>query len=100
MLTWLVPAVVVFLLVNLIAGLWRVWRGPSGADRMLSALLFGSTSVALLVLMAEWQDIPALRVVALLLVMLAAILTITYVGISRRLPGAGTGREPKERQGP
>jgi len=98
MLTWLLPAVIVFLLVNLVAGLWRVWRGPSSADRMLSALLFGSTSVALLVLLAEWQDVPALRVAALLVVMLAAIITTAYVGISRRSTATGADREPEERR--
>ncbi len=79
---WLLPGLILFLLVNLLAGLWRVWRGPSSADRMMSALLFGSTSVAVLILMAEWQGIRALRHVALLVVMLAAIIAITYVGIS------------------
>lgn len=83
MMDHLLAAAIVFLLANLALGLWRIWRGPTTADRMLSALLFGATSVAVLILMAEWQAIPALRIVALLLVMLAAIITITYAGISR-----------------
>ncbi len=77
----LLPALVVFLLLNLVAGLWRVSVGPSAADRMLSALLFGSTTVAVLVLLAEWQQVPALRVVALLFVMLAAIVSIAFVAV-------------------
>ncbi len=95
MMTWLLPGVIVFLLLNLIAGFWRVWQGPTGTDRMLSALLFGSTLVALLVLLAEWQAVAALRIAALLVVMLAAILTITYVGISRRRAAVGSASEPE-----
>ncbi len=98
MMTWLLPGVIVFLLFNLIAGFWRVWQGPTGADRMLSALLFGSTLVALLVLLAEWQAVAALRIAALLVVMLAAIITITYVGISGRWTAEGTDGEPEQGQ--
>jgi multicomponent Na+:H+ antiporter subunit F len=70
-----------FLLLNLLAGLWRVARGPTAADRMLAALLFGSTTVAVLLIMAEWMAMPALRSVALLFVMLASIVTIAFFGL-------------------
>jgi multicomponent Na+:H+ antiporter subunit F len=82
----LLPAMLLFLLVNLAAGLWRVYRGPTAADRMLSALLFGATTVAVLLLMAEWQQTPALRLVALIFVMLAAVISIAYVAIAQGLP--------------
>ncbi len=72
---------ILFLLLNLVAGLWRVARGPTGADRMLAALLFGSTTVAVLLIMAEWMAMPALRSVALLFVMLASIVTIAFFGL-------------------
>ncbi len=72
---------VLFLLLNLVAGLWRVARGPTAADRMLAALLFGSTTVAVLLIMAEWMAMPALRSVALLFVMLAGIVTIAFFGL-------------------
>jgi multicomponent Na+:H+ antiporter subunit F len=78
----LLPAALVFLLLNLAAGLWRVYAGPSAADRMLSALLFGSTTVAALLVLAEWQQQPALRVAALLFVMLAAVTSVAYVAIA------------------
>lgn len=79
----LVPAMLLFLLANLAAGLWRIHRGPTAADRMLSALLFGTTTVAvLLLLLAEWQQAPGLRVVALIFVMLAAIVSIAYAAIA------------------
>jgi len=82
------PAVAVFLLLNLIAGMLRVYRGPTLADRMLAVLLFGTTTVAVLLILAEWTDMPALRHVALLFVMLASILSLAFVGLPR---GAGDG---------
>jgi multicomponent Na+:H+ antiporter subunit F len=72
-------AAVLFLLLNLLAGLTRVARGPTAADRMLAALLFGSTTVAVLLLMAEWMGEPALRTVALLFVLLATVVTLAFV---------------------
>lgn len=75
------PWVMLFLLANLAAGLWRAWRGPTGGDRLLTTLLFGTTSVGLLALMAAWLEIPAIRSVALLLVLLATIVTLAFFGM-------------------
>jgi multicomponent Na+:H+ antiporter subunit F len=69
-----------FLLLNLLAGLWRIALGPTAADRMLAVLLFGSTTVAVLLIMAEWLGDPTLRTVALLFVVLATIVTLAFVG--------------------
>ena len=71
---------VAFLLLNLLAGLWRIAAGPSAADRMLAVLLFSSTTVAVLLIMAQWLGDPALRSVALLFVVLATIVTLAFVG--------------------
>lgn len=84
MIAWLLPLAVVFLLLNLGAGLARVARGPAPADRMLAALLFGSTTVAVLLVLAEWMAMPALRDVGLLFVLLATILSVAFVGLPRR----------------
>ncbi|MEE4297583.1 MAG: monovalent cation/H+ antiporter complex subunit F [Wenzhouxiangella sp.] len=73
--------IVLFLILNLVAGMIRIYRGPTLADRMLAALLFSTTTVAALVIMAEWLDAPALRSVALLIVMLASILSLAFVGL-------------------
>jgi len=75
------PGVALFLLLNLVAGMLRVYRGPTLADRMLAALLFSTTTVAVLLLMAEWMEMAALRHVALLFVMLASILSLAFVGL-------------------
>jgi multicomponent Na+:H+ antiporter subunit F len=80
----LLPYAVLFLLINLAAGLWRVLRGPGTVDRMLAVLLFGTTTVAILLLLAELQQLPALRDVALLFVLLAAIISIAFVGLPAR----------------
>jgi multicomponent Na+:H+ antiporter subunit F len=86
MMEWLLPGAVVFLLLNLASGLVRVARGPSSADRMLAALLFGSTTVAILLLLAQWTGQPALRDVALLFMLLATILSVAFVGLPRKRP--------------
>jgi multicomponent Na+:H+ antiporter subunit F len=81
----LLPALLLFLFANLAAGLWRVHRGPTAADRMQSALLLGSTSVAAVLVMAEWQQVDWLRVAALLVVMLAAVISIAYAAVAQGL---------------
>jgi multicomponent Na+:H+ antiporter subunit F len=68
-----------FLLLNLIAGMWRVLRGPTVADRMLAAQLFGTTSVAMLLLLAQASDKAALRDVALVFALLAAVAAVAFV---------------------
>lgn len=68
-----------FLLLNLAAGLWRVMRGPTAADRMLAAQLFGTTAVATLLLLAEGTQQPALRDVALVFALLAAVAAVAFV---------------------
>ncbi|MCF6235648.1 MAG: monovalent cation/H+ antiporter complex subunit F [Gammaproteobacteria bacterium] len=78
--------VALFLLLTLIAGLWRVLRGPTAADRMLAAQLFGTTAVASLLLLAQAFDQPPLRDVALVFALLAAVTAVAFV---RRIWAAG-----------
>ncbi|ABV36003.1 multiple resistance and pH regulation protein F [Shewanella sediminis HAW-EB3] len=68
-----------FLLLNLIVGMWRVLRGPTAADRMLTAQLFGTTSVAAMLLLAQATDKPALRDVALVFALLAAVTAVAFI---------------------
>ena len=72
-------ALALFLLLNLIAGMWRVLRGPTAADRMLAAQLFGTTAVASLLLLAQASGNPHLRDVALVLALLATVAAIAFV---------------------
>lgn len=67
------------LLFTLLLGLLRIWVGPTVADRMLATQLFGTTGVALLLVLAEIQGEPMLRNVALILVLLAILATSAFV---------------------
>ncbi len=69
----------VVLLLTVVAGLIRVERGPSPADRMLAAQLFGTAGVAILLLLSEATAIPALRDVALVIALLAAMASVAFV---------------------
>lgn len=76
-------AAALFLLLNLLVGLVRVWRGPSPADQMQALLLFGTTTVAILLLLAYATRDPVLVEVALVFVMLAAVGTIAFSRLPR-----------------
>jgi multicomponent Na+:H+ antiporter subunit F len=75
----LLLALAACLLVALGAGLVRVVRGPTRADSMLAAQLFGSTGVAILLLLAEALAAPPLRDVALVLALLAILATASFI---------------------
>jgi multicomponent Na+:H+ antiporter subunit F len=91
--------VAVFLLVNLLVALVRIWRGPQPADRMLASQLFGTTGVALLLVLAEAQAMPSLRDVALILALLSVLAVVAFVtrvvGIDKAAESA-----PKDRAKP
>lgn len=69
-----------FLLLNLLAALLRAARGPTAADRMLAALLFGTTGVGMLLLLAHAGEGIAMPLVdaALVLALLAAIAGVAF----------------------
>jgi multicomponent Na+:H+ antiporter subunit F len=67
------------LLLTLGAGVWRALRGPTAADRMLAVQLFGTTAVATLLLLAQGLGIAALRDVALVIALLAAVTAVAFV---------------------
>ncbi|HAQ88403.1 MAG TPA: portal protein, partial [Pseudomonas sp.] len=57
---------------------------PARVDRLLAIQLFGTTGTALLLVLAQWQEQPALRDVALLLGLLAAVASAALVQLLRR----------------
>ncbi len=67
------------LLVSLIVGVMRIIQGPRQADRLLAAQLFGTTGVAILVILAELQPLPAARDTALVLALLAMLAAVAFV---------------------
>ena len=74
----LLLAVALFLLANLVVALVAAARGPTPADRMLMALLIGTTGTGILVLLAQAMPLGALVDVALVLALLAAIGGIAF----------------------
>ena len=84
-------AVAVVLLLTLIAGLARILTGPARGDRMLAAQLFGTTGVAILLILADALAMPALRNVALAFVLLALVNAAVFVQTANE---AGSDREP------
>lgn len=67
------------LLGTIFIGLVRVERGPSPADRMLAAQLFGTAGVAMLLLLSVGLDMPSLRDVGLIFALLAAMTAVAFV---------------------
>jgi multicomponent Na+:H+ antiporter subunit F len=80
-----------FLLLTVALGLVRVLRGPTSGDRMLAAQLFGTSGVAILVLLGLAMDEPALWDIALVFALLAAVAGVAFV---QRI----WGREQKEEE--
>lgn len=87
------------LVLNVMVGLVRVMRGPTAADRMLSAQLFGTSGVAVLLLLAEGMSNEALRDVALVIAMLAVVATAAFVQRVWAREAAADGQERTEEQG-
>jgi multicomponent Na+:H+ antiporter subunit F len=68
-----------FILAMVGLGLFRVFRGPADADRMMAVQLLGTGGVAVLLLIAVAAEMPAVVDVALLLALLAAFAAVTFV---------------------
>lgn len=88
-----------FLLLNILAGLVRVIRGPTLTDRFIVAQLFGTTGVGVLVLLAADAGRDTLRDVALVFALLAPVTVVAFVrfavGSDANGASSGTGGEPR-----
>jgi multicomponent Na+:H+ antiporter subunit F len=67
------------ILISVIAGLVRVWKGPTDADRMLAAQLFGTGGVAIVLVLALAMQMPSLVDIALVYALLAATAMVVFV---------------------
>ena len=74
---YLWPALLI--LISVVVGLIRILRGPTAADRMLAAQLFGTGSVAILLILARAMQMPALVDVSLVYALLAAVTMVVFV---------------------
>jgi multicomponent Na+:H+ antiporter subunit F len=72
-------ALEILLLVALLLGLVRIAKGPTRGDRMMAAQLFGSTGVAVLLVLAEIRGEPAFTDVALVFTLLATVNALVFV---------------------
>ncbi len=76
--------VAMIVLLTLPAGIWRLLRGPTVADRILAVQMLGTSAIAVLLIMAQGLQAPVWRDIALVLALLAAVLTIAMVQLFRR----------------
>ena len=72
-------AAAAFILAMVALGLFRVFCGPSDADRLMAAQLLGTGGVAVLLLLGVAVEIPAIVDVASMLALLAAFAAVTFV---------------------
>ena len=77
-----------FVLVMVAVGLARIFRGPSNADRIMAAQLFGTGGIAALLLLATAKGVPAAVDVSLTLALLTAFASLAFVKYATR-PGTG-----------
>ena len=72
------------MLVVLLLGLLRVYRGPTEADRMLAASLMTSAAVGAMLLFGRALGAPAAQDVALVIVLLAALSAVAFARVDPR----------------
>lgn len=77
----------VFLLLNIALGLVRVLRGPTVADRLLTTQLFGTTGMAILLVMSGYLKDLTLLNVAITFNVLAVLLVIGFVQVWKNKKG-------------
>mgnify|MGYP006197830143 CR=1 FL=1 len=76
--------IALILLLTMLAGLWRSLRGPTAADRLLGIQLLGTTGIAFLLVLSQWQDQGVWRDIALVLALLASVVTAAMVQLPNK----------------
>lgn len=77
--SWMHTILALILLPAIAAGMFRILKGPTAADRMMTAQLFGTCGVAILLLLSSGMGNAVLLDIALVFALLAALATITFV---------------------
>lgn len=67
------------LLPAIAVGMIRILRGPTAADRMMTAQLFGTCGVAILLLLGAGMPNPVLIDIGLVFALLAALANLTFI---------------------
>ena len=81
------------LLATILLGLAHVFRQPGRAESLLAALLFGSTGVALVLVLGKGLGMDCALDIALVFGLLAAVLGVAFV--LRGWPGDDPKKDPK-----
>ncbi len=76
---WLHTLFALILLLTIAVGVIRIFKGPTAADRMMTAQLFGTSGVAILLLLSTGMNNLVLLDVALVFALLAALATLTFI---------------------
>ncbi len=71
--------IAVVLLLTIVLGLGHVFRQPGRAESLLAALLFGSTGVALVLVLGKGLGLDRALDIALVFALLAAVLGVAFV---------------------
>ena len=71
------------ILASVAAGLWRVLRGPTPADKLMAAQLLSSGGIAVLLILDAARRQEGLADVALVLALLGAFASVAFVLASR-----------------
>ncbi len=79
----------------MLVGLGRVFLGPQQEDRVVAVQLFGTTGVAVLLLLAAAFDAPAIRNVALVFALLAVLAVVVFVRVPDDASEIDNGHEVK-----
>jgi multicomponent Na+:H+ antiporter subunit F len=87
-----------FILVMVALGLGRILRGPTDADRMMSAQLLGTGGIAALLLLGAGTGVPAAVDAALTLALLAAFAALAFVN-SASAPNEPSGALDRDEPG-
>jgi multicomponent Na+:H+ antiporter subunit F len=87
--TFALLCLAIILIATLLAGLTRVAQGPTVTDRMLAALLMGTTAVCVLLLVAYGLNRPALVDVALVFALLAAVTAVAFAEFGGEVDAGG-----------
>jgi multicomponent Na+:H+ antiporter subunit F len=69
----------VVLLLTIVLGLGHVFRQPGRAESLLAALLFGSTGVALVLVLGRGLGLDRALDIALVFALLAAVVGVAFV---------------------
>jgi multicomponent Na+:H+ antiporter subunit F len=77
--SWMHTLFALILLPAIVVGMIRILRGPTAADQMMTAQLFGTCGVAILLLLSTGMANPVLIDIALVFALLAALATLTFI---------------------